>query len=148
MNFVTTWVIKFYSNSNVWVLLLFEILSFVAIWVVTIGVLSFVTIWVLSFVTIQVFALCHNLGWVLLLSEFCHNLSFWVRHHFFFFFSLGTTGVLEFSHNLGLVTVSVFELSQFEFCPNMSFFCFSKKYECFKKKLRFFFFFIAKNKKL
>ena len=64
--FVRTWVFDFFSltisvfgfhhNSSFLVLLFFEFLSFVAIWIVTIWVFSCVTIWVV----------------------FCHKLSFWV----------------------------------------------------------------------
>ena len=112
---------------------------FVAIWVVPIWVLNFVTRWVLSFVTIWVFEFCHNLSWVLLLFAFvslfqylifflfCHSLRFLVFSVFSFGYNFRFR-VFELSqfkflicHKLSfwvviilVVTIGVFELSQFE----------------------------------
>ena len=124
----------FSTQFKYYVWFLFGILSFVAIWVVTIWVWSLVTIWVefchkLSFcillqfklisIAVWVFYFCYNLSigaqfrllsfvtiWVF---EFCHNLIFW----------------FGFSHNskFCVVIFSVLVLLLFEFfsCMNLRF---------------------------
>ena len=105
--------------------MLFEFLSFVAICVFTISVLSSVTIRVLSFVTIFVFAFCHSFNWVLLLFEFLSSVTIG--------FFLALSQFIFWSY----VTIWVFELSQFKFlssyilsCYNFSFWFFFTFWVC------------------
>ena len=81
-------------HSLSWVLLLFQLLSFVTIWVLELS--HSWSFWVWS----QFELLCLSL---------------------FGFVSLVTNWVFEFSHNLGLVTVWVLDLSYFpcEFCHSL-----------------------------
>ena len=132
LRFVVIWF--FCHNFRFWILLLFESLSFEAIWVfLVLLIIKFLVCCNLSFATIWVFDYgCYSISVVLSIFEFWPD---WVLSpfEFFLFFSqfkllsFVTILVFEFCHHFSFWVLSQFEFLSFdaiwvfEVCHNLSF---------------------------